>query len=129
MTRNAIYWACTLFVAVTALVAGTLDFLHAPPFYDVVLRLGYPPHFATLLGVWKILGALALLAPRRPLLKEWAYAGMFIDSTAAVVAYLAAGDGVGAIIAPLFTTALLAASWHLRPASRRLPQARFSLAA
>lgn len=129
MTRLRIYWATTLFVAATALVAGTMDILHAPPLYDIVLRLGYPPHFATLLGVWKILGALALLAPRRPLLKEWAYAGMLIDYSAAVIAHVAAGDDVGAIIAPLFTMVLLAASWQLRPASRRLPQARFSLAA
>jgi DoxX-like family len=44
--------------------------------------------------VWKVLGAVALLAPGYPLLKEWAYAGFFIDFSAAMVAYASAGDGV-----------------------------------
>ncbi len=119
-TRLISYWVCTLFLAVNALWAGVTDILHAPPLFEVLLRLGYPPHFATLLGAWKVLGAVALLAPRRPLLKEWAYAGMFFDFSAAVVAHGAAGDGVAAFVGPALSILALVASWYLRPESRRL---------
>jgi hypothetical protein len=44
-------------------------------------------YFATLLFVWKVIAALVLLAPRSPLVKEWAYAGMFIDYSSAVVSW------------------------------------------
>jgi hypothetical protein len=73
-TRVA-YWACTLFVALTALGAGIMDILHVQPLFGVLLHLGYPSYFAAVLGVWKVLGAIVLVAPRYPLVKEWAYAG------------------------------------------------------
>ncbi|HEY2743797.1 MAG TPA: DoxX family protein, partial [Polyangia bacterium] len=112
MTRNALigYWLLTLYVAATALAAGALDILHAPPLFSVLIRLGYPPHFATLLGAWKVLGAIALLAPRRPLLKEWAYAGMFFDYSSALVAHSAAGDAAFALVGPLVGIAALVGS-------------------
>jgi hypothetical protein len=119
-TRAILYWIFTLFIAVNALGAGVSDILRASPLFEVLLRLGYPPHFATVLGIWKVLGAVALLAPRRPLLKEWAYAGMFFDFSSAVIAHGSAGDGFAALVAPVLSIGALAASWHLRPQSRRL---------
>ncbi len=115
-----LYWALTLYVAATSLWAGVINVLHAPPLFDELLRLGYPAHFATLLGVWKVLGALALLAPGYALLKEWAYAGLFFDFSGALVAYAAAGDGAASYIGPLTSLAALITSWWLRPGSRRL---------
>ena len=70
--RGRVYWACTLFVTLTALGAGVLDILHLQPLFGLLLHLGYPSYFATVLGVWKVLGAIVLLAPRYPLVKEWA---------------------------------------------------------
>jgi DoxX-like family len=118
------YWIATLFVTLTAFSAGVSDVLHLPPFFGVLLRLGYPAYFGTLLGVWKVLGAVALLAPRYALIKEWAYAGMFFDYVAAVVSHGAVGDGAVALIAPLVSIAALVASWYLRPSQRRLSAAR-----
>ena len=83
-------------------------------------HLGYPAYFSTILGAWKLLGAIAIVAPRYPRLKEWAYAGFFFDLTAAAISHAFVGDGVGDILAPLGFLALVAASWALRPASRRL---------
>jgi hypothetical protein len=120
---TAAYWAATLFVTLTALGAGTADILHAQPLYGLLLHLGYPPYFATLLGLWKVAGAVVLLAPRWPLVKEWAYAGMLIDYVCAVVSHAAAGDGGSTVVGPLVALAALAASWHLRPESRRLARA------
>jgi hypothetical protein len=114
------YWVSTMYIVLTSLWAGVTDILHAPPLFDEVLRLGYPPHFSTLLGVWKVLGAVALAVPRYPLLKEWAYAGMFIDFSGAMVAYASVGDCVASYIGPVLSMSALIASWYLRPRSRRL---------
>ena len=73
-----------------------------------------------LLGVWKVLGGVALVAPRMPRLKEWAYAGATFDFTGAAVAQGASDTGVGHIVWPLALAALAMASWALRPESRIL---------
>src|SRR5262245_65309325 len=60
------------------------------------LLLGFPLYFTRLLGVWKILGGLAILAPGFPRLKEWAYAGMLFDLIGGSVASAAMGAAIGA---------------------------------
>jgi uncharacterized membrane protein YphA (DoxX/SURF4 family) len=112
------YWASTVIVAFLLLSGGVaqVTLLNAEGFK----QLGYPVHFMVLLGVWKLLGGVALLVPRFPRVKEWAYAGVFIDFTGAAVAAAASGSGVGHVVAPLVCVALLFASWALRPESRRL---------
>jgi hypothetical protein len=114
------FWLATLFVAVNQIWAGVTDCLHAQPLFGIVLHLGYPPYFSTMLGIWKLLAAVALLAPRRPLLKEWAYAGLFFDFSAAIVSHAAVRDGVVSFIGPIVSIGALFASWYLRPPPRRL---------
>lgn len=95
---------------------------HAHP-HGVVPVLGYPMYFFAILGFWKLLGAIAILAPRFPRLKEWAYAGIFFDLTGAVASITAVGSyGVYAfhILAPLILMGFTGASWGLRPESRRI---------
>ena len=82
------YWGLTLFVALTGIAAGLFDVLRLQPLFGLLIHLGYPPYFSAILGVWKVLGGLALLAPRFPRLKEWAYAGMFIDYSSATISHL-----------------------------------------
>jgi hypothetical protein len=115
-----LYWLATTYVVLTSFGGGIAAILHAPPVFDEMLRLGYPPHFSTLLGVWKVLGAAALSVPRRPLLKEWAYAGLFVDFSGAMVAYASVGSGLSSSIGPALAMGALMVSWHLRPPSRRL---------
>jgi hypothetical protein len=78
-------------------------------------------YFFGILGIWKALGAIAILAPRFPRLKEWAYAGIFFDLTGAVASVAAVGS-YGAygfhILAPLILAVITVASWALRPDSR-----------
>jgi hypothetical protein len=115
------YWVATVFIAGNAAVAGTMDILRTQPLFATVLRLGYPAYFAAILGTWKVLGAIALVAPRGPWLKEWAYAGMFIDFAAATVSYVATGEGsLPNLIGPILSIGFLVVSWSLRPPSRRL---------
>jgi hypothetical protein len=118
--RLIAYWVATGLVAGPSLMAGAVDLFRLQPYFGVLLHLGYPAYFGSLLGVWKILGAVALLAPGYPRVKEWAYAGLFIDYTAAVVSYLAVHDGAAQLAGPIFSLAFLVASWALRPPSRRL---------
>jgi hypothetical protein len=88
---------------------------------EAMVLLGYPLYFFHILGFWKVLGAIAILVPRFPRLKEWAYAGIFFDLTGAAASCVAVG-GYGPyafhVLAPLVLAALAIASWALRPASR-----------
>ena len=79
-----------------------------------------PGVFASILGAGKLLGAIVITVPGVPRLKEWAYAGFFIDLTAAAISRAAVGDSAAAIVAPLGFLALVLASWALRPADRKL---------
>lgn len=97
--------------------------LRVPQNVEGMMALGYPLHFIVLLGVWKVLGALTLLAPRLRLVKEWAYAGIFIDLSGAAVASAANASGAFHVVAPIVLIGFLAASWALRPESRRLADA------
>jgi uncharacterized membrane protein YphA (DoxX/SURF4 family) len=125
--RTVGYWATTGLIALDFAMGGVMQLVRPPAVVEGMTHLGYPGYFVTLLGVWKLLGAIALLAPRFPLLKEWAYAGMFFDMTSAVVSHYASGDGVAHASAPLLFVAILVASWALRPESRRLPSVSASL--
>jgi hypothetical protein len=117
------YWICTGIIAFCIGSGGVAQALRVPQNVEGMTALGYPLHFIVLLGIWKVLGALTLLAPRLRLVKEWAYAGIFIDLSGAVVASAANGGAAFHIIAPLVLIGFLAASWALRPESRRLPDA------
>jgi hypothetical protein len=94
--------------------------LELEPFVGIIRHLGYPIYFMPIHGVAYMLAGIALLVPRVPLLKEWAYAGLFFTYTGALVSHLAVGDGFPSIVAPLVFTGLVVASWALRPSERRL---------
>ena len=102
------------------LSGGVMQATRQPQNVEGFAKLGYPVHFMVLLGLWKLLGGVALLAPRFPRLKEWAYAGIFIDFTGAAAATAANGAAAFHVVAPLVLTVLLAVSWWLRPESRVL---------
>jgi hypothetical protein len=120
--KSIVYWTTTLLVALPIGSGGVAQIwqYRANP-HGVVPELGYPLYFFAVLGFWKALGAIAILAPRFPRLKEWAYAGIFFDLTGAAASCAAVG-GYGAygfhVIAPLILTGFTLASWALRPQSR-----------
>jgi len=118
--KNVIYWLATAFVAFGFASGGIADLIAGPDMVAGMAHLGYPVYFLTILGTWKVLGAAAILAPRLPRLKEWAYAGMVFDLTGAAASHLASGDGIGMTVAPAILLALVAVSWALRPRSRML---------
>lgn len=119
-TRTIAYWGTTGLLALAFLVGGAADSARAPNVVAGLAHLGYPAYFATLLGVWKVLGAAAVVVPRFPRLKEWAYAGMLFDLSGAAVSHAASHDPAGKVLVPLVLLGLTMASWALRPADRRL---------
>lgn len=120
VARAASYRTATTLVALAMLSGGAAYLLRAEWALAGMAELGYPVYFVLLLGVWKVLGGAALLAPRMPLVKEWAYAGIVFDLSGAVVSHAASGHPPAKLVAPLVLLALTVASWALRPASRKL---------
>jgi hypothetical protein len=122
--KNIVYWTTTGLIAFFIGGGGAAQiaqYLGNP--HGVVPVLGYPMYFFAILGFWKVLGAIAILVPRFPRLKEWAYAGIFFDLTGAAASVVAVGVyGAHAfhVIAPLVIAGLTVASWALRPQSRTI---------
>jgi hypothetical protein len=122
-TRTITYWIFTVLL-VFELVAGSVWNLRQIEWVHIQLNhLGYPLYFAYILGMWQIGGAAAIIAPRFPRVKEWAYAGAFFEFSGAVASHLLAGDGVAAWRVPLVYATFVIGSWALRPSDRRLSNA------
>jgi hypothetical protein len=117
------YWTTTILGPTSFLIGGVLGLGQSDEVISSLNHLGYPAYFGTILGAWKLLGALALTVPGLPRLKEWAYAGFVFDLTAAAFSHAMVGDGAAAVAGPLVFLALVLASWGLRPASRKLAAA------
>jgi uncharacterized membrane protein YphA (DoxX/SURF4 family) len=122
--KSIVYWTMTILVALPIGSGGVLQVAqYLGNRHGVVPVLGYPMYFFAILGFWKVLGAIAILVPRFPRLKEWAYAGIFFDLTGAAASCAFVG-GYGAygfhVIAPLIIAGFCVASWAGRPESRAL---------
>jgi hypothetical protein len=113
------YWLATGLLATECVVGGVMGSLRMQPFIGIIGHLGYPAYFMTILGPWYVLAGVALLVPRFPRLKEWAYAGLLFNYTGALASHLAVGDGAETLVGPILFIGLGAASWALRPFDRR----------
>ena len=90
--RSLVYWTTTAILVFVLLSGGIGELLHLWGTLDTASVLGYPPYFLTIIGAWKILGALVLLLPGVPRLKEWAYAGIVFNMTGAAASHAFAAD-------------------------------------
>ena len=119
--RNKIlYWTATLWLALGMLSTGIVQISRAKEEVANITQLGYPVYFLTILGVWKLLGVIAVLIPRFPLLKEWAYAGFFFAMSGATCSRIASGDSIHEIAPSLLLLMLTVVSWYYRPADRKI---------
>jgi uncharacterized membrane protein YphA (DoxX/SURF4 family) len=120
--RGIVYWAATLIVVVESAVGGLWwDLMRIPYVRETLAHLGYPIYFATIMGVAKGLAVVALLVPRFPRLKEWAYAGVFFVYVGAAASHFAVGDGANKWMSPIVLAVITLVSWALRPPARRDP--------
>ena len=121
--NKIIYWVSTLWLALGMVSTGAVQLFKAKEGaggLDNITHLGYPVYILTILGVWKVLGVVALLVPKFPLLKEWTYAGLFFAMTGAIFSHIASGEPVNAIFPALLLLTLTVVSWYFRPADRKV---------
>jgi hypothetical protein len=118
--NKIIYWVATLWLSLGMLSTG---FVQLTKMEDEVVRmkaLGYSDYILTLLGICKALGVIAILVPRFPLLKEWAYAGFFFLMAGALFSHASNGDAAKDFFGPSLLLALTMISWYFRPAERKI---------
>jgi uncharacterized membrane protein YphA (DoxX/SURF4 family) len=118
MTRKVAYWVSTGLLAALSVVNGFIYLSCSQQAVQDFTHLGYPQQLRIILGIAKLLGAIALVVPGLAKLKEWAYAGFTFAWISAFVAHYLAKDGPIAII-PLILLLLLVVSCTTRPATRR----------
>lgn len=118
-SNKIIYWVATLWLALGMLSTGIVQLLKIKAETDFTAHLGYPDYFLTLLGIWKLLGVVAVLIPKFPVLKEWAYAGFFFVMSGAAFSHIASGT-VNEIFPCLLLLMLTTISWYFRPADRKI---------
>lgn len=118
--NKIIYWVATLWLALGMLSTGIVQLLHVKEDTQFVLDLGYPAYLLTLLGIWKILGIVAVIVPRYPVIKEWAYAGFFFAMSGAVYSHIAVHNPLKDLFGPVLLLVLTAVSWYFRPENRKV---------
>lgn len=118
--NKIIYWIATSWLALGMLSTGVVQLLKMKEEVDAITHLGYPVYFLTILGVWKLLGVVAVLIPKFALLKEWTYAGFFFAMSGAILSHLALKDAVSEIFPSTLLLVLTIVSWYFRPANRKI---------
>ncbi|PWT99006.1 MAG: DoxX-like family protein, partial [Bacteroidetes bacterium] len=118
--NKIIYWIATLWLSLGMFSTGLVQILKVKGKYEFVLQMGYPDYFLNILGIWKILGVIAILIPRSPLLKEWAYAGFFFAMSGALFSHITLGHTFKETFPPVLLLILTVTSWYFRPAGRKL---------
>ena len=118
--NKIIYWVATIFLSLGMLAGGIQQMLQVGGYNEIVTGLGYPLYLLSIIGVWKILGVAAILMPRLPLLKEWAYAGFFFVLSGAFISHLAVGQPFVEALPALILMVMTILSWYFRPVGRKL---------
>ena len=125
--NKIIYWIATIWLASGMLATGVQQLMKvqlegalSPPGVYGITELGYPVYVLTLLGVWKILGVVALLMPKMPLLKEWAYAGVFFLLTGAIFSHIAVDHPMKELFPSFLLLVLTVLSWYFRPENKKI---------
>ena len=118
--NKIIYWVATLWLALGMLSTAIVQLIKMDEEVKNFSNLGYPLYLMTILGVWKILGVIAILIPKFPLLKEWAYAGFFFAMSGALFSHIISGDDAIALFGPALLLVLTVLSWYYRPVDRKV---------
>jgi uncharacterized membrane protein YphA (DoxX/SURF4 family) len=118
--NRIIYWIATLWLSLGMTATGIVQLIRNKDEVALFNSLGYPMYLLIIIGVWKILGVIAVLVPKFPLVKEWAYAGFFFVMSGAVISHLAINDAPKELFGPILLIVLTIVSWYFRPANRKL---------
>ena len=122
--NKIIYWIATAFLVFGMTAGGIQQVLQIGGYNDIVSRLGYPLYMLTILGAWKLLGVAAILVPKFPLIKEWAYAGFFFVMSSAAISHLVVGEPFTEAVPSFVLLLMTVVSWFFRPAALSLKQVK-----
>jgi hypothetical protein len=117
--KNIGYWITTSLLCF-CLLGGIGQLFQVKEVVAGFAPLGYPTYFISIIGFWKVLAIIAILVPKLPLVKEWAYAGIFFAMTGASASHIAVNDSAFHIIMPLLIAGFAVCSWYLRPLTRKI---------
>lgn len=117
-----IYWIVTIFLSFGMLAGGVQQLFQIGGYNEIIEQLGYPRYLLSILGAWKILGVIAILIPKFPLLKEWAYAGFFFAMSGAAISHFTVGQLFTEAMPSLILLLVITLSWYFRPESRKIIQ-------
>ncbi len=118
--NKIIYWIVTIFLSIGMLAGGIQQTLQIGGYNEIITKLHYPLYVLSILGVWKILGVIAILIPKFPLLKEWAYAGFFFAMSGAAISHFAVGQSFTEALPALILLIVTILSWYFRPSDRKI---------
>ena len=118
--KRIAYWIVTIFLTFGMTAGGIQQMLQVGGYNEIVGALGYPLYMLSILGTWKLLGVIAILIPKFPLVKEWAYAGFFFAMSGAFISHLVVGQAFAEAVPSLILLVVTALSWYLRPVDRKI---------
>ena len=117
-----IYWITTIWLALGMTSTAIVQLIRMDEEVQNFENLGYPVYLMSILGIWKLLGVIAILLPKTPLLKEWAYAGFFFAMSGALISHIIISDDVVELFGPALLLILTVLSWYFRPYKRKSPK-------
>lgn len=126
--NKIIYWIATIWLALGMVSTAIVQLIKMEEEVNNFTTLGYPIYLMTIVGIWKLLGVIALFIPGFPLLKEWAYAGFFFVMSGAIISHVAVGHGGAAIFGPALLLVLTVISWYFRPNKYQFAERKVILA-
>jgi hypothetical protein len=118
--NKIIYWVATAWLSLGMLSTGIVQIIHLEDEIIRMAQLGYPAYFLTIIGIWKLIGVVAVMVPKLPLVKEWAYAGFFFLMSGAIFSLIAMADPLVEFFGPSLLLVLTIVSWYFRPEDRKI---------
>lgn len=115
-----IYWVSTVWLCLGMVSTAIVQLMQHPDELTKMQHLGYPKYLLYIIGIWKILGVIAVLIPNFKLLKEWAYAGFFFAMTGAILSHVFSGNQITDILPSMLLLLLTIVSWKFRPDNRKI---------
>jgi uncharacterized protein YjeT (DUF2065 family) len=111
-TDRIIFWLATSVIIVVEGIGNVATF-NQQYAKEIVYDLGYPEYFRVAMSAFKLTGLVILIVPKIPAwLKEWAYAGFFINTFFAFVSYWAVKGVTADLVFPVFVMMSLLVSHH-----------------
>jgi len=107
------YWIVTSLFCLFFLVDGVTGVMRIQEGQEIMKHLGYPVYVLSILGVFKILGAIGVFQNKVKIIKEWAYAGWTFHFLGACASRAYSGDNLIEIISPLIFLSIMFVSYFL----------------